>query len=152
GGHRAHALDHAPPIRQSFDDLRADRRQRRDRDPEHDTVEVSASLQHADLDVGPRRPGCLERRAARGELAGLDELVVQGSVRPAGQTADVHEGLVFAAPYRGLAADRDRFDSVALRGGCYVDDAVEELEADAAPAQDLVEGREYDVAHPRAHL
>ena len=82
----------------------------------------------------------------------IDELQPVRRRRPAGEPADVDERTVLGAVHVGLHVELERLDVGRLAGPqADVLEAVEEREADAAPAQHLVEGRENDVAHTRLH-
>ncbi|WP_437721294.1 hypothetical protein [Sorangium sp. So ce861] len=152
GAHRLDVLDHALPPRARLDELGRDERERPDRDPEQDLIEVGAALQGAPLDVGPVAPERGETRLAARERFALDELIVERRLRPAREPADVDEGAVLAGSRRGLPADDDPLDGPPVGGELEAAHAVEELEADASPPQHLVERRDHRLAHPRAHL
>ena len=151
-------LDAAAKALVALHQLAADVRQRAHRDAEHHLIEVLAAPQRAR--PPPQRGGlalgrdpALERRAAE-PLRPRAKLLPARLAGPAGQPLDVHQRVigVHAGRQPDLLHHLDRVDHGGVASQPEPLDVVKELEAHATALQDLVEGREDRVSHPRLHL
>lgn len=130
------------------DEGTADRRKRRDRDGEHDLVEVSADHEFAWLRV--RTVAELEVDARRLEGGPVDQEVPARLRGPAREPLHLDERVVAVRPGAGLSHQPDPLDRPLLAGR-HVGDAVEELESDPAAPQHLEQRRDDGIAHPGLH-
>ncbi len=159
GGDRLEVVGQRPPLRLTFDQLAADVGHGAAADREDDQIETLPHRQRAGRDPRSVPPG-LELHTGALEPLAVGELGVVGPGRPARQPAHVDQRLVLSAALDlRLDVELEGLDVGPLAGSQPLDrrqadvlEAVEELEADAASAQDLVEGREDDVPHACPHL
>ena len=115
GLHRSHALEHGSPGRAAGRELAADAAERRERDPEHDVVEVLAPAERGAGHVAPRGPEGLEIDAPGHELRALDELLVQRRRGPAREPLDVDQRPIGPLFGGRLDPEAHRLDCVGRR-------------------------------------
>ena len=142
-----------------LDQLPADRLERADGDRQDHLVEVPPLTGSGALERVRVPPQRVRLELELASLGGRLELVPERLARPALEALDALEREVLA-PAGGELRLLDHLDPVhaAQRPAALVPaelqagDRVEELEADAAGAEDLVQRREHRVPHARLHL